>query len=436
MVNGRVVIVGGGQAGFQAAVSLRQNDFGGDITIVEAGGDMPYQRPPLSKAYLDLAKDAGDASLPFRPESFYERHEIDLRTGCAVDVIERPDSRVRLSTGEAVEYDALVLALGSRPRGLALSGVRASGVHTLHTVADARAVRAALGSAQRVVVVGGGFIGLEVAAAAITAGCRVTVVEAADRVMGRVVSPELSAFVTGMHEMRGTTVLVDTAVAGLRTDDGHVRGVELVDGSVLPADLVVIGVGVVPNTELARSAGLAVENGIVVDETLSTVDSKISAIGDCAAYPSVHTAGMVRLESVQNATDHARCVAARIAHGSTDRYAALPWFWTHQFDLNVQIAGIGRPDDEIVATGDSAVRSSAVRSSATGGSAVGKFSVLRFRDGRLACVESVNSPADHMAARKILGAGVELTPAEAAASDFTLKEFARRAAPGRVGAHL
>ena len=416
-MTGRVVIVGGGQAGFQAAVSLRQNDFDGDITVLEAATDMPYQRPPLSKVYLDLGKEADDDTLPFRPESFYERHRIDVRTGCSAQAIDRSGARIRLWNGDEIGYDAAILALGSRPRRIPLPGLDANGVHALHTVGDARAVRSALGSATQVVVVGGGFIGLEVAAAATTAGCRVTVVEAADRVMGRVVSPELSEFVTGVHGVRGTTVLVGASVAGIRSEGGHVTGVELADGTILPADLVVIGVGVVPNTELAEVAGLDVENGIVVDETLTTVDRKISAIGDCAAYPSVHSAGMVRLESVQNATDQARCVAARIAHGAAERYTALPWFWTHQFDLNVQIAGIGRSDDEIVTVGDTAV---------------GKFSVLRFRDGRLACVESVNAPADHMAARKILGANLEVTPADAAASDFRLKEYARRAASRSV----
>lgn len=419
VVTGHVVIVGGGQAGFQAAVSLRQNDFDGRITVVEAAADMPYQRPPLSKVYLDLGKEADDDTLPFRPDSFYERHRIEVRTGCAVQFIDRGGARIRLSNGDEIDYDALILALGSRPRRIPLPGIDANGVHTLHTVGDARAVRSALGSARGVVVVGGGFIGLEVAAAATTAGCRVTVVEAADRVMGRVVSPELSAFVTGVHGVRGTTVMVGTGVTGLRSEGGHVTGVELADGAVLPADLVVIGVGVVPNTELAAAAGLDVENGIVVDETLTTVDPKISAIGDCAVYPSVHSAGMVRLESVQNATDQARCVAARIAHGVAERYSALPWFWTHQFDLNLQIAGIGRSDDEIVTIGDAAV---------------GKFSVLRFRDGRLACVESVNAPADHMSARKILSTNVELTSAEATAPAFTLKDFARRAASGAVTA--
>ena len=277
---------------------------------------------------------------------------------------------------------------------------------------DARALRTALGAATTVVVIGGGFIGLEVAAAARRSGCSVTVVEAAPRVMGRVVSRELSEFVASAHRSKGAVVRVGSGVARLHDSNGRVAGVELTSGEVLPADLVVIGVGVEPVTDIAESAGLAVRNGILVDETLLTVDPRISAIGDCAAYPSVHAPGIVRLESVQNATDQARCVAARIAGGSVDRYAALPWFWTHQFDLNVQIAGLGGEQDDTVTVGDVAGE---------------KFSVLRFRAGRLACVESVNSPADHMAARKILADNVFLGPTEAGRRGFTLKEFARGA---------
>ncbi|UEA58021.1 FAD-dependent oxidoreductase [Gordonia otitidis] len=407
-----VVVVGGGQAGFQTAVSLRQNGFAGPVTIVEAGTSRPYQRPPLSKAYLDLTNEADDAVLEFRPDSFYERHGVQVRVGTRVSSIDRRAGAVRLDSAEVLRYGHLVLALGARPRQLSLPAIDVAGVHVLHDLDDARALRTALGAATTVVVIGGGFIGLEVAAAARRSGCSVTVVEAAPRVMGRVVSRELSEFVASAHRSKGAVVRVGSGVARLHDSNGRVAGVELTSGEVLPADLVVIGVGVEPVTDIAESAGLAVRNGILVDETLLTVDPRISAIGDCAAYPSVHAPGIVRLESVQNATDQARCVAARIAGGSVDRYAALPWFWTHQFDLNVQIAGLGGEQDDTVTVGDVAGE---------------KFSVLRFRAGRLACVESVNSPADHMAARKILADNVFLGPTEAGRRGFTLKEFARGA---------
>ena len=314
-----VVVVGGGQAGFQTAVSLRQNGFAGPVTIVEAGTSRPYQRPPLSKAYLDLTNEADDAVLEFRPDSFYERHGVQVRVGTRVSSIDRRAGAVRLDSAEVLRYGHLVLALGARPRQLSLPAIDVAGVHVLHDLDDARALRTALGAATTVVVIGGGFIGLEVAAAARRSGCSVTVVEAAPRVMGRVVSRELSEFVASAHRSKGAVVRVGSGVARLHDSNGRVAGVELTSGEVLPADLVVIGVGVEPVTDIAESAGLAVRNGILVDETLLTVDPRISAIGDCAAYPSVHAPGIVRLESVQNATDQARCVAARIAGGSVDR---------------------------------------------------------------------------------------------------------------------
>ncbi|MFC9837870.1 NAD(P)/FAD-dependent oxidoreductase [Rhodococcus sp. NPDC127530] len=407
----RVVIVGAGQAGFQTALSLREHKFEGPITIVGDENCLPYQRPPLSKAYL--TGSAGPEVLPLRPESFYQRHGIDMRFGDPVTAIDRPHSRVVLGSGTHVDYGHLVLALGARPRRIPIPGADLAGVASLHTREDADLIRAMMSPHARIVVVGGGFIGMEVAAAAAAAGHQVTIIVAADRVMDRAVAPQISEYIAAAHTSRGTTVMLGMSVACIHGRDGKVTGVELVTGEVIPADLVVTGIGVLPTTDLAAEAGLAVSNGIVVDEQLISSDPRISAIGDCARYPTVHAPGTVRLESVQNASDHARHVAARITGAPAAGYSAVPWFWTHQFEMHIQIAGLGSPADQFMLHGDTATR---------------RFSILRFRAGTLACVESVNNPSDHLAARKILGGTRPLTPNHAAEPEFSLKQFVAQAA--------
>ena len=405
-----VVVAGNGQAGFQAAVSLRKEGYQGPVVLVGEEPGLPYQRPPLTKEYM--TGNGGAETVRLRPEPFYEKQGIELVAGERVERVERGERRAELSSGRALGYEHLVLALGSRPRALRVPGADLDGVHLLRTLADAELLRARLAGAREVVVVGGGFIGLELAAAAAKRGAGVTVVEALDRTMARVVSPEMSHHFTGLHEAAGTTVLLRTGVEAIEGTGGRVTGLELSDGSSLPADLVVVGVGVVPNTAPAEQAGLEIDDGVVVDELLATSDPAISAIGDCAAYPSRHAGARVRLESVQNATDHGRCVAARIS-GRPEPYTSVPWFWTDQHGRKLQIAGLTPAAEETVVRGDPGE---------------GAFSVLCFRGGRLTGVESVNRMADHMAARRLLAAACELTPEQAAHPDFDLKAHAAQAA--------
>jgi 3-phenylpropionate/trans-cinnamate dioxygenase ferredoxin reductase component len=400
-----VVIVGTGQAGFQAAASLRQAGYEGQVTLVGEEPGLPYQRPPLSKTFLKGDGDAGEVHL--RPETFFASKEIGPVAGDRAVRVDREARQVELASGRGLPYDALVLATGSRPRSLPVGGSDLDGVLFLRTVADALRLRERLEGGPRVVIVGGGFIGLELAASAREKGAQVTVIEALDRTMSRVVSPEMSAHFASLHEEQGATILHGATVAGL-TGNGTVSGVELGDGARLDADLVVVAIGIVPNVELAEEAGLGIDNGIVVDETLRTADPAIWAIGDCASYPSAHAGRRVRLESVQNATDHGRAVAASVM-GEASPYAALPWFWSDQHTRKLQIAGLLDACDATVVRGDPAGEA---------------FSVFCFAGDRLVCVESVNRMPDHMAARKLLAAGRSIDPDAAADESFDLKAYA------------
>jgi 3-phenylpropionate/trans-cinnamate dioxygenase ferredoxin reductase component len=400
-----VVIVGTGQAGFQAASSLRQGGFEGDVTLVGEEPQLPYQRPPLSKAFLKGEGDPGEVHL--RPETFFGSKDIGLVSGDRAERVDREARTVELASGRVLAYDHLVLATGSRPRPLPVPGSDLDGVLELRTVADAQVLRERLAGGPRLVVIGGGFIGLELAASAREKGAEVTVVEALDRTMARAVTPETSAHFAALHAEHGATIRHDATVARIN-GNGAVSGVELGDGTKLDADVVVIGVGVVPNVELAEESGLMVRDGIVVDETLRTADPAVWAIGDCASYPSAHVGHLVRLESVQNATDHGRAVAAAIM-GEPAPYDALPWFWSDQHSRKLQIAGLPHGHDSTVVRGDP-------RSEA--------FSVFCFAGDRLVCVESVNRMPDHMAARKLLTARRTIAPVDAADEAFDLKAFA------------
>lgn len=401
-VDSTVVIVGAGQAGFQTAASLRELGYEGRVVLVGDEASLPYQRPPLSKAHLK--GDAQDAQLHFRPDAFFADRRIELRAPERVAAIDRAAHRVVFASGETLRYDHLVLATGTRPRRPDWPGMDLHGVQLLRTVEDARQIRALLQTAKKVVIVGAGFIGLEVAATAVAAGLQVTVIEFADRPLKRALSSEMAAHLQRAHASRGVEFLMQTSVATIEGTDGRVTGVTTRDGRRLEADLVLIGIGVQANTELAEAADLPVDDGIVVDAHLLTCDPDISAIGDCARYPSMHHPGAVRLESVQNSVDQARAVAARLA-GKPAPYDKLPWFWSDQGDLRVQMCGLAEETDDVVLRGSPET---------------GKFSVLRFRGDRLTAVESVNHSADHMAMRKILAAGVSLSRAQAADTAFKL----------------
>ncbi|MFD5552691.1 NAD(P)/FAD-dependent oxidoreductase [Streptomyces sp. NPDC127068] len=398
-----VVIVGAGQGGYQTAASLREHGYPGRITLISDEDALPYERPPLSKAYLK--GEVTEAELWLRPATYFVRRSIDLVRGTVTE-IDRVSRTVRLADGSGYAYGHLVLATGARPRTLGVPGAGLRGVHTLRTARDAAALRASLESARRVVVVGAGFIGLECAAVARASGREVTVLEALDRPLARVVSERTAGYVTRLHQRQGTRLLFGRGVAALHGDRrGRVAEVESADGDRLPADLVLIGAGVRPCTELATAAGLPVDDGITVDSRLLTGDPHVSAVGDCAAFPQVRSGNRQRIESVQNAVGHARSVAARLT-GSPEHYGEVPWFWSDQFTANLQIAGLGGGHDAEVLWGDEDPEA---------------FSVLLFRGDALLAVESVNRPVDHLAARQILQRRVGLRPEDVGAEGFSLR---------------
>jgi 3-phenylpropionate/trans-cinnamate dioxygenase ferredoxin reductase subunit len=396
-----VLVVGAGQAGFQLAASLREGGFAGPLTILGDEPAPPYQRPPLSKAFLLGTCDAEDVAL--RPAAFYAERGITLRPGERAIAVDRAARRVRLASGEMLPYGHLVLATGARNRPLPVAGAELPGVHALRGLADAAALREALARVRRLVVIGAGFIGLECAAVAAARGLVATVIEAAPRPMARIVSAPTAAAFQALHERAGIRFLFGTTAVRILEEAGHAAGVETADGACIPADLVLVAIGVVPNAELAAQAGLATRGGVVVDEVLRTDDPDISAIGDCAAYPI--GGATICLESIQAAVEGARCVAARLL-GRPQPYTALPWFWSDQGAAKLQIAGIGAGHDRAVLRGEP-------------GS--GGFSAFLYRAGRLAAVESVGRPADHMQARRILATGLDLPPEAAADPAFALK---------------
>ena len=376
-----VVIIGGGQAGFQTAASLRAEGFEEPITIVGEEPGVPYQRPPLSKGFLLGKQEQRHAEL--RPAAFYESQRITLVTA-RVTAIDRASRRVTLDSGDRIDYDTLVLATGARNRRLPVEGV-----FYLRTLAEAAELRQRLRDANEVAIIGGGFIGLEIAAAARTLGKRVTVIEAQPRLMARVVAPVVSEYFRVQHAAQGVEVRLNATLADLPQG----------------ADLVVAGIGVVPNSEFAAAAGLPVSNGITVNEHLRTPDERIYAIGDCCECPNPFAEMCVRLESVQNAVDQAASVAKSIT-GHAEPYNAVPWFWTDQYDIHLQMAGLPFGYDQAVTRGNPENR---------------KFSVFYFREGRLRAVDSINRPAEHLAARKLIGTRAQLSPDQAKDESFDLK---------------
>jgi 3-phenylpropionate/trans-cinnamate dioxygenase ferredoxin reductase subunit len=409
-VSGRTLVVGASQAGVELAAALRQFGDREPVTLLGAEPHVPYQRPPLSKAFL--AGKADHPSLVLRKESFFTDLDIALVTGERVTGFEMstdtPGSgRARTDRGRTIEFDRLALTVGARPRRLDVPGAGLAGVCYLRHVADAATLREELTNGGRVVVVGGGFIGLEVAAVARAMGRAVTVVEATERLLGRSVAPCVSEFYYDAHTRRGVDIRLAAAVVAIRGEQGRATAVELADGTRLPADVVVIGVGVVPRTELAHQLGLAVDGGIVVDPLARTSNSAIVAAGDCTVFPHpVSADGRIRLESVPHATGQAR-VAAGTLLGRIEAYPAVPWFWSDQFDLKLQIAGLADGYDELVVRG-------------AGTEAI---SVLYYRGGRLIAINAVNRIADYFAVRKALTAGTSIPADRAADSSVALKDL-------------
>jgi 3-phenylpropionate/trans-cinnamate dioxygenase ferredoxin reductase component len=399
-----VVIVGAGQAGFQVAASLRAGGHAGPIHLIGDEPHPPYQRPPLSKALL-LGKMERERLL-FRQPGFYPAQSIDLLLGETATAIDRAARSVRTDSGRALPYETLVLATGTRVRPLPVPGAGLDGVVYLRTIGQSEDLARRIARAERVVVVGGGFIGLEVAAAVRMLGKPVTVLEAADRLMGRVVAPVISAYFADLHRARGAEIVLGARIAALEGEAGRVRAVAMADGGGRhEADLVVVGVGVLPNVELARDAGLACDNGILVDGHGRTEDPRVFAAGECTNHPNRFAGGRARLESVQNAVDQAKAVAAAIL-GRPVPYDEVPWFWSDQYEAKLQMVGMSAGHDAQALRGDPAA---------------GRFSVCYFRAGRLLAIDSVNRPGDHMSGRKLLAAGAALTPAQAADEGFELK---------------
>jgi 3-phenylpropionate/trans-cinnamate dioxygenase ferredoxin reductase subunit len=408
----RVLVVGASQAGVQLACSLREHGWTGTVTVIGAEAHPPYERPPLSKKALVQGID--DEALHFRSPSFYADKGITLALGRHVDRIDQnaDGSGVAVtSDGETFNFDRLALTTGARPRQLPLPGASLPGVLSLRSVDDATTLRQRLRAASRVVVVGGGFIGLEVAASALQLGKAVTVVLLDDRLMARAVGAPVSAFFLDAHRRRGVQVHLSTKpVAFLDDGAGALRGVELDDGRVLDADLVLVGVGATPNTELAQQLGLDVTDGIVVDERMLTSDGRTVAAGDCVRCPtpvSGSEPAQIRFESVSTAVEQAKVAAATLA-GAQAAYTAVPWFWSDQGTLKLQAAGLTGGHDTTVLRGDPDDEA---------------FTVLYYRQERLIAVEAVNRPADFLAARAALNAGRSISREAAPDVSVPLKKL-------------
>ena len=385
---GQIVIVGAGQAADQAVHTLRRKGFTGKLVVVGDEPWLPYQRPPLSKKYLAGALDRD--RLVLRPQQFYTEHSVETHLGRRVQEISRDARRVRLDDGTVVPYDALLLATGSRPRPLTVPGADLAGVHQLRTIDDVERIRADFGSGKRLVIIGGGYIGLEVAATARELGLDVVILEMADRVMNRVTCKEISSFYETEHARHGVRIITNSKVQALVGDSstGRVKAVLTDDGAEHPADLVIVGVGVVAADELALAANIECSNGIVVNEYCQTSDPAIYAAGDCTSHPNRHYGRTLRLESVDNAFEQAASAAHNLL-GTPTVHDKVPWFWSDQYDLKMIIVGLCQGHDTVVMRGTPASRS---------------FSACYLRAGELIAIDSVNSPKDQMAARKLIAA--------------------------------
>ncbi len=400
----KIIIVGGGQAGATVAQDLRKRGFEGDITILGDEPQLPYRRPPLSKTYL--AGEATEESLYQMKAPILERNAIRYRGDGRVVGIDRAQRAVHLENGERLSYDKLVLTTGGRARPLALPGAEAPNVHLLRTVADVDAIRKDLASARRVVIIGGGFIGLEAAAVARKLGLEVTVLEGLPRVLARVTAPETSAFFEQTHRAHGVDVRTGAQVTGL-LGSPTVDRVQLADGEELPADVVIVGIGLIPNTELAAEAGLDVDNGIVVDEFGRSSDPDILAAGDCTNHPNRFYGRRIRLESVNNALEQARTVSATIM-GEESPYDSVPWFWSDQYDLKLQMVGLSEGYERCVLRGDMASR---------------RFALFYLKDGVIIAADTVSDPKDFMVAKKLVAARVQASAEQLADTTVPLSEL-------------
>ncbi|MFZ5673748.1 MAG: NAD(P)/FAD-dependent oxidoreductase [Pseudomonadota bacterium] len=408
-MNEHCIIVGAGHGGVQAAASLRQEAYQGRITLVSDEPDLPYHKPPLSKGFL---KAPEAPVLELRNAAFYRDNGIDLVSGARVTAIAPATRTVTLADGGKLAYTNLILATGSRPRLPELDGIGLDGVLSLRSLTDARRLSEALTEPKRVVIIGGGFIGLELAHTLAGLGHAVTLIEAVPRLLARSVSPAMASHIQARSAQAGIAFHIGARISGLEGTEGKVTAVTLADGRSLPADIVILGTGALPNVELAAAAGLAVNNGIEVDAFMRSSDPAILAIGDCTNFHQIHAGQRLRLECVQNATDQGRN-AARTLVGRPEAYRELPWFWSDQGDMKLQTAGLSLGADETVTTG-------ALEDNA--------FAIHHFKNGRLIAVDTINRPADHMLARRLIGTRATPTLKDVLAGPQRLKEMLKEAA--------
>lgn len=384
-----IVIIGAGQGAGQAAASLRQLGYEGSVTVLGEEAFPPYQRPPLSKQYL-----SGEMPLErvyVRAEKFYTDKNIDLRTNTRVTALDVDAKTVTTESGDAIAYDKLMIATGSRPRKLSIEGSDLTGIHYLRTIADVDGIAKAMKTAKNLVIVGGGYIGLEVASVAATAGLNVSVLEMEDRILQRVTTPEMSAYYDQLHTGRGVNIMTNTGVSGFEgSNDGNVEKVVCGDTSIA-ADLVIVGIGIIPNIELAADAGITCENGIFVNDHCQTSNPDVYAIGDCSNHPNPILNRRLRLESVPNAMEQARVACANMC-GDDKIYAAIPWFWSDQYELKLQMVGFSSDGDTQVLRGDQSEN---------------KFAVFYLKDGAVVAVDAVNSPREFMICKQLYGKQVD-----------------------------
>ncbi len=398
-----IVVVGAGQAAAQFVDSLRREGFSGPLTLVGDEPFLPYQRPPLSKKFL-----AGELELErlfIKPAAYYQQARVDMRTDMRVTAIDRGRKRVTLADGSHLEYAKLVLTTGSRVRRIKAPGSELAGVQYLRGIEDVQRLRAGAQAGKRVVVIGGGYIGLEVAATCRQLGADVTVIEALDRVMNRVVAPVVSQFFATQHQSHGVKILCGTGVQAF-AGTAQVEAVVLADGTRVPADLAVVGIGILPVTDIAMDCGLVCDNGIAADAHCRTSDPDIFSVGDCASFPSARYGRRLRLESVDNAFEHAKTAAASVV-GKTVEHDKVPWFWSDQFDLKLLIVGLAEGHDQVLVRGDPGTKS---------------FSVCYLKGGELIALDAINHAKDYMAARKLIAERVRPDAAKLADPAIALKD--------------
>ena len=400
----RVVIVGAGHAAGQLVASLKQRKFGGQIVLIGDEPYLPYQRPPLSKKFL--SGDLPAERLYVKPATFYDDPQIELRLETTVTAIDRDNKMLTTDAGDEIAYDKLILALGSRVRRLPIDGAELDGVHYLRSIADVDGIRSEIHNKKNAVIVGAGYIGLEVAAVIRQLGLDVSVVEMADRVMSRVVSPEISDFYQIEHANQGVKLRLSTGISAFR-GDGRIEAVETADGELIPADFAVVGVGIMPNTELASAAGIGVDDGIVVDDTCQTSDPDIYAVGDCTRHPNSIYDRLLRLESVHNALEQAKTAVSNIC-GNEMHYSQVPWFWSDQYDLKLQIAGLSTGYDDVIIRGNPADRS---------------FACLYLKNEILIATDAVNSPKEFVQSKALITNHTKVSREDLADTDKELKAF-------------